>query len=66
MTAKDHPTTIVGELTRKEAFSPENAVDQHAVRQTLGMLMNPFEAAVADLADKGVIGVVMGELYLKQ
>ena len=62
----DPQTAIVEELTRKAAFSPEDAIEQHAVRQSLGMLMAPFDAAVSHLTDTGIVGCVMDALYLKR
>ncbi|GAW36929.1 hypothetical protein RA2_04004 [Roseovarius sp. A-2] len=66
MPTKDFQSAIVGELERQAAFSPEDAIEPHAMRQSLGILMTPFDAAVSDLTDRGMVGSVMGALYLKQ
>jgi hypothetical protein len=66
MPTKDFQSAIIGELERQEAFSPEDAIEPRAMRQGLGIPMTSFDAAISDLTDRGMVGSVMGAIYLKQ
>lgn len=65
MRTTDPQTAIVDELKRQGAFSPEDAVVQHAVRQALAMPAARFDTPVAELTDRGIVGTILGALYLK-
>jgi len=66
MRTRDPQAAIVDELKRQGALCPEDAVEQHAVRQALGMPSTHFDAPVADLTDRGIVGTILGALYLKR
>ena len=57
---------ILEELERQDATDPEQAVDVMAVRQTVGALQADFERALAELADRERVGLVVGKLYVRR
>lgn len=61
----DVSNAILDELRREAAVGPEAAVDASGVRRAIGAREHEFDASVSELTAFGMVGMIIGDLYLK-